>query len=142
MGLVVTSPPYANSHDYYLYNKLRMFWLDHDVSGVQSREIGSRNRHSDMKEGIDTYTDAMHSVLRECRRVIRAGGAAAIVVADAVIRGEFFDMGEMYNEIAAGAGFKPEAAYRFGHRQFNATFQRGFGTTRHKETHVLVYRAQ
>ena len=26
--LIVTSPPYANSHDYYLYHKLRLFWLD------------------------------------------------------------------------------------------------------------------
>src|SRR5207244_2390498 len=47
VDFVVTSPPYANSHDYYLYNKLRLFWLGHDVGVVQRAEIGSRNRHSD-----------------------------------------------------------------------------------------------
>jgi DNA modification methylase len=141
VDLVITSPPYVNSHDYYLYNKLRMFWLGYDVSNVQHKEIGSRNRHSDMKEGIETYRAAMLAVLQECRRVTRSAGAAAVVVADGVIRGEFFDMSTTFDELAAEAGFEAEMAYRFSHRQFNSAFQRGFGTTRSKQTHVLVYRA-
>lgn len=140
VGLVVTSPPYANSHDYYLYNKLRMFWLGYNVSEVQRQEIGSRNRHSDYKEGIETYTEAMTLVLSECRRVLRPGGTAAVVVADSIIRGEFFDMSAIYTELAHHAGLKLDAAHRFGHRQFNASFQRGFGTKGHKDTHVLILR--
>jgi SAM-dependent methyltransferase len=141
VGVIVTSPPYANSHDYYLYNKLRMFLLEESVADVQQREIGSRHKHSDMKEDIGTYISAMSTVLHECRRVVRTGGALAVVVADAVVRKEFFSMNEIYDGIATEAGFVPEAAYGFRHRRYNATFQRGFGTKQDKNTHVLVYRA-
>jgi site-specific DNA-methyltransferase (cytosine-N4-specific) len=141
VGLVVTSPPYANSHDYYLYNKLRMFWLGYDVASVQQSEIGSRNRHSDLKEDIGTYSSAMGGVLSECRRVIRPGGFIAIVVADAVIRGEFFNMADIYSDLARASSFQVHSSYQFGHREFNKSFQRGFGTARNKQTHVLILQA-
>ncbi len=139
VDVIVTSPPYANSHDYYLYNKLRMFWLGHDVATVQRDEIGSRNRHSDNGEDISTYTESMASVMNECARVARSGAIAVFVVADAVIRGSFFEMDEIFTNLASAAGFSPSGQYTFGHRQFNASFQRGFGTRHPKQTHVLVY---
>jgi site-specific DNA-methyltransferase (cytosine-N4-specific) len=139
VDLIVTSPPYANSHDYYLYNKLRMFWLGHDVGTVQRAEIGSRNRHSDNGEGMSSYVDAMAAVMRECARVAKPGAVAAFVVADAVIRGALFQMDTIFAKLAAAAGFEPLEDYKFGHRQFNASFQRGFGTRQAKQTHVLVY---
>lgn len=140
VDFVVTSPPYANSHDYYLYNKLRLFWLDHAVHSVQAAEIGSRNRHSDRKEGVETYLDAMGAVLSETRRVLRPKGLAAFVVADAVIRGVLHDMGELLTERAAVAGLSSVDHFSFAHTRFNASFQRGFGTSRQKLTHVLVLR--
>ncbi len=140
VDLVVTSPPYANSHDYYLYNKLRMFWLGYDVAPVQEAEIGSRNRHSDRKEGIACYLDAMEAVLREMHRGLVDQGRAVIVVADAVIRKEFFQMDRLLSECAQTAGFECESKFSFEHRRFNSSFQRGFGTRRRKATHVLVFR--
>ena len=139
VSLMVTSPPYANSHDYYLYNKLRMFWLGEDVKTVQDSEIGSRNRHSDRKAEISHYLNAMELVLGETKRVLRPGGRAAIVVADAVIRKEFFDMGTYITEVGEKLGFVSDAQFTFDHRSYNTTFQRGFGTTRQKQTHVLVF---
>jgi len=138
VDFVVTSPPYANSHDYYLYNKLRMFWLGYDVRTVQAAEIGSRNRHSDRRADVNHYLDAMADVLGECRRVLKPGGRAAIVVADAVIRKEFFDMGVEMKAVGEKIGMATEAHFEFDHRTFNSTFQRGFGTSRSKSTHVLV----
>jgi site-specific DNA-methyltransferase (cytosine-N4-specific) len=140
VDFVVTSPPYANSHDYYLYNKLRLFWLDYDVRPVQDAEIGSRNRHSDRKEGIDTYLDAMTTVLEETARVLRREGVACIVVADAVIRGVVYDMGALLTGVAKGLGLERLDHFSFSHTRFNATFQRGFGTAFEKSTHVLVFR--
>jgi site-specific DNA-methyltransferase (cytosine-N4-specific) len=140
VDLIVTSPPYANSHDYYLYNKLRLFWLGYDVARVQAAEIGSRNRHSDLGEGIETYLAAMHAVMSECHRVLRSGGHIAVVVGDAVIRGKFHDTAAMFKEIFQDIGLSVEAGFDFEHRQFNAHFQVGFGTRMDKLTHVLIGR--
>ena len=140
VDFVVTSPPYANSHDYYLYNKLRLFWLDHAVHPVQDAEIGSRNRHSDRKEGVETYLAAMGDVLSETARVLRPGGRAAFVVADAVIRGTLHGMGELLIDRAGIAGLSSVDHFSFAHTRFNASFQRGFGTSREKLTHILVLR--
>jgi len=139
VGTIVTSPPYANSHDYYLYHKLRLFVLGFEVAPVQFAEIGSRNRHSDMKAEIDHYIEAMSSAVAEWRRVLRSGGYAAVVVGDAVIRSKFYNMRDVFTAVASRSDFRLTQAYRFGHRQFNATFQRGFGTALEKVTHVLVF---
>jgi len=140
IDFVVTSPPYANSHDYYLYHKLRMFWLGYEVRSVQTNEIGSRNRHSDLKLDIDVYVDEMRGVLTEVRRILKRSGHASIVVADAVIRGQLFNMGEIYAALGDEAGLNAVHTTSFDHRRFNSLFARGFGTRHKKMTHVLTFR--
>jgi site-specific DNA-methyltransferase (cytosine-N4-specific) len=138
VNLVVTSPPYANSHDYYLYNKLRMFWLGFDVKATQEEEFGSRNKHSDRKFGVEHYLDSMQGVLKECFRVLHPGGRACIVVGDAVIRGEFFNMGELIPTVGELSGMTLETKFRFDQQKFTRAFMRGFGTRLEKSTHVIV----
>jgi site-specific DNA-methyltransferase (cytosine-N4-specific) len=41
IDLIITSPPYANTYDYYLYHKFRKLWLDLDVKYAQNNEIGN-----------------------------------------------------------------------------------------------------
>ena len=41
VGLVVTSPPYPNAYEYWLYHKYRMWWLGFDPLAVKAREIGA-----------------------------------------------------------------------------------------------------
>lgn len=142
VGLVITSPPYANSHDYYLYNKLRMFWLGQDVGIVQSKEIGSRHRHSDKKEEITEYLLEMGEVFVEISRVLSPQGQAAIVVADAVIRDRFYSMDQLFEEVGRAAGLRVVQHYGFSHKRFNSSFQRGFGTAYEKQTHVLIFSKQ
>src|SRR5262249_28745521 len=42
VGLVITSPPYPNAYEYWLYHKYRMFWLGYDPLRVKEQEIGAR----------------------------------------------------------------------------------------------------
>ncbi|MDE0279742.1 MAG: DNA methyltransferase [Gammaproteobacteria bacterium] len=42
IGLVITSPPYPNAYEYWLYHKYRMYWLGYDPVRVREREIGAR----------------------------------------------------------------------------------------------------
>ena len=42
VGMVITSPPYPNAYEYWLYHKYRMWWLGFDPLAVKSNEIGAR----------------------------------------------------------------------------------------------------
>ena len=41
VGLVITSPPYPNAYEYWLYHKYRMYWLGLDPIAVKKQEIGA-----------------------------------------------------------------------------------------------------
>ncbi|PNI09418.1 hypothetical protein CXX84_03900 [Arthrobacter sp. AFG7.2] len=139
VDLIVTSPPYANSHDYYLYNKLRMFWLGFDVRPVQEGEVGSRNKHSDQRMPFSSYMSSMRSVLSECARVAKPSARICVVVGDAVIRGEFFDAGDHFSETASELGLAQESRLDFHQQKYTRAFTSGFGTKLPKKTHVLTF---
>ena len=139
VDLVVTSPPYANSHDYYLYNKLRMFWLGHDHYSVQTTEIGSRHRHSDLKEPIENYLAEMQAALREMVRVLKDDGVIAIVIGDSVYRSGLVDMGYEYTELAVNVGLEKIYHYDFDQRRYTSAFQRGLKTLP-KRSHIMAFR--
>jgi DNA modification methylase len=143
VDLIVTSPPYANTHDYYLYNKLRMFWLGEDVKAVQAAEIGSRNLHSDRGAEIGHYLDAMKKAMIEMKRALRHGGRMILVIGDGVIRGTLYSMDELIPPIAASLGMPLEEHFAFDHRLYNTALHNGFETTRTgKLTHVLIFRQE
>ena len=41
-GRLVTSPPYPNAYEYWLYHKYRMYWLGFDPIPIRENEIGAR----------------------------------------------------------------------------------------------------
>lgn len=141
VDLIVTSPPYANTHDYYLYNKLRMFWLGEDVKAVQEAEIGSRNRHSDRGAEIGDYLDSIEKAMRQMYRALRHGGRMALVIGDGVIRGNLHRMDRLIPPLAASLTMDFEDHFSFDHRLYNTALHNGFEATRTaKLTHVLVFR--
>lgn len=100
VDLIVTSPPYPNSYDYYLYHKWRMWWLGYDVKLVQKAEIGSRNEHSSRKAPIESYRDKMIAALRPAINSLKSSKLAYILVGDAVIDGKLINIANVYSEIA------------------------------------------
>lgn len=135
--LVVTSPPYPNSFDYYLYHKLRMFWLGFDHYAVQAKEIGSRNRHSDMSQGLDTYIDGIRPVLTNLRRLLHQDGWCCFVVGDAILKGSFVDCGALFQRLFEEAGMVVQRIIRFDQRKYTAGFLKN-STARPKLSHVLL----
>lgn len=91
VSLIITSPPYANTYDYYLYHKSRMNWLGYDVKKTQDSEIGSRDKHSSKKFDIDHFLKGLEKCFKESERVLKKEGHAVIIIGDSVIRGELFD---------------------------------------------------
>jgi len=126
---IVTSPPYANTYDYYLYHKFRMYWLDYDVRKVQNNEIGSRNRYSSKKEDIDTFERDLFLCLKEMNRVLKSKKYAVIVIGDSVIRGKLIRANELIKKLASKTNFyyMREISYNLkqNSRMFNPKFTNG-----------------
>jgi len=126
---IVTSPPYANTYDYYLYHKFRMYWLGYDVKSVQDNEIGSRNRHSSKKEDISTFKEGLSNCLKEMSRVLKKDKFAVIVIGDSVIRGKLIRANDLMKEIASKNNFRfiKEISYNLkeNSRMFNPKFTNG-----------------
>ena len=105
VDIVITSPPYANSYDYYLYHKWRMAWLGCDIKKVQAEEIGSRHEHSSMKAPISVFENKMIPVLKNISRMLKPNKLAYFFVGDSIISGEFIDMRDCFIGIAEKSGF-------------------------------------
>jgi site-specific DNA-methyltransferase (cytosine-N4-specific) len=134
---IVTSPPYPNTYDYYLYHKLRMFWLKMDWERAKFNEIGSRLRHSSQREPVDNYIKDMTKCFEHFGRILKPGKHFVIVVGDSIIRKEFLKGDEIIAQIAARNGFKieDEIEYNLGYasKLFNPAFR-----NKAKQEHVIL----
>lgn len=108
VGLMVTSPPYPNAYEYWLYHKYRMWWLGFDPISVKEHEIGARahffkkNHHT-----AEMFVEQMQGTLDLVRSVLVPGGYACVVVGRSKIHGKVFDNGAMIYELGASMGFEP-----------------------------------
>ena len=108
VGLMVTSPPYPNAYEYWLYHKYRMWWLGFDPIAVKEQEIGARahffkkNHHT-----ADMFVDQMRGTLDLVSSVLVSGGYACVVVGRSKIHGEVHDNGAMIYDLGASMGLKP-----------------------------------
>ncbi len=107
IGLVITSPPYPNAYEYWLYHKYRMWWLGFDPLAVKAREIGARahffKRHHHTAEDFGRQ---MTLTLRFLREVMVPGGFACFVVGRSKIHGEIIDNARTIEEVGAKNGFR------------------------------------
>ena len=113
VDLVVTSPPYANNAiDYMRAHKFSLVWLGwktSDLTGIRARYLGhdalSETAYDDLPAQCETtlarlserdgrkaatlrrYFGEMSAVFAEMRRVLKPGGAAAVVVGTSNLRG-------------------------------------------------------
>lgn len=139
VDLIVTSPPYANSYDYYLYHKLRLFWLGIDHYPIQADELGSRNKHSDLSLPLESFVAPMIEIFSALAASLRKGAAMAVVVGDSVLAGEVVDMATVYDRIAIAANLVRVDHFTFDQRRYSRAFTAN--QQRHnKKSHILLYR--
>lgn len=135
--LVITSPPYANTYDYYLYHKFRKYWLELDVQFAQYNEIGSRREFSSLKKDPQKWTNDLRQCFNEMARVLRPRGLAFIVIGDSVIQKRLIQMADVVAEIAKVTGFEVcdvvSSDLERHSRMFNPSF-----TQRGKREHLIM----
>lgn len=106
VGLLVTSPPYPNAYEYWLYHKYRMWWLDFDPIQVKKDEIGARahffkkNHHT-----ADDFYHQMKGTLSLTNDVLIDSAYAAFVVGRSKIHGELVDNAQLIINGAEELGF-------------------------------------
>lgn len=107
VGLVITSPPYPNAYEYWLYHKYRMFWLNHDPIKVKDLEIGARahffkkNHHKP-----EDFFHQMKKTIENCSRLCADSAVMAFVVGRSKIHGEIIDNSEIIRRAAAELGLR------------------------------------
>lgn len=145
VDLVITSPPYPNSYDYYLYHKWRLFWLGLDFRRVKEAEIGSRHEHSSQKASIDVYVQKMRSAFFTVGRALKPTKLAYVFVGDAVVDGTLYNLSDVFLDAVKGLDFQliDQADYSLGDvsRSFREKTSQGcHGGKKHpdKRQRVLV----
>ncbi len=110
VGLVITSPPYPNAYEYWLYHKYRMWWLGFNPLAVKEQEIGARahffkrNHHTER-----TFWDQMGETLRLIANVLVTRGYACFVIGRSRIHGRLVDNANIIQSVAAQYGFTTTA---------------------------------
>ena len=89
IGLVITSPPYPNAYEYWLYHKYRMWWLGFDPIKVRSYEIGARP-HYQKKNGQteEDFSVQLDSLFKLFDATVLKGGHICIVIGRSIIKGK------------------------------------------------------
>lgn len=144
--LVVTSPPYANSFDYYLYHKWRMVWLGFDPAAVRQTEIGSRYEHSSRKAPLKVFETKMAEALEQVARVLKPSKLAYFLVGDSVLSGELIDAEDSLRRSAADTGLRflnaiayPLAKVSRSFREKTSNGCHGGAKNGEKQQRVLVF---
>lgn len=106
IGLVVTSPPYPNAYEYWLYHKYRMWWLGFDALSVKAREIGARahffkgNHHTE-----ENFWEQMRKTTGLIDQVLVRDGFACFVIGRSKIHGRYVDNSAIIRQIGAEQGW-------------------------------------
>ncbi|MDE2822800.1 MAG: RNA methyltransferase [Chloroflexota bacterium] len=106
-GLIVTSPPYPNAYEYWLYHKYRMYWLGEDPIAVRQAEIGARAHY--FKRNPATAAD-FHWQMGKCfelfRKVTLPEALVCVVIGRSIIRGTVVDNASILVSAGHAHGFK------------------------------------
>ena len=138
ISLVVTSPPYPNAYEYWLYHKYRMYWLDMDPIEVRRREIGARPHYFKKNHQDETdFERQMSAVFRLLSKVMRADGIACFLVGRSVIHGRVINNADLLERAARPHGFLLRGKIQRSIAKSRKTFNLAHANIHHE--HLLVF---
>lgn len=137
---VITSPPYINTFDYYLYHKLRMFWLDYDHRPIRQKEIGNHHRidTKDFTTAKKEYIDSMSSIMNELSRVSKSKSNFVMVIGDGIVDGITIDMSQVIAEICQYSNYKIQSIESVNLSDITRSFNKKFSNAPKKEHNIIL----
>jgi len=137
---IITSPPYINTFDYYLYHKQRMFWLGYDHKPVRKNEIGNHHR-------IDTklyeiakkeYIASMFDILIELSRVSKPNSKFIMIIGDGIIERKTIDMSEVIIDICKNSNYDIIDIESVNMSDITRSFNKKFSNAPQKEHSITL----
>jgi DNA modification methylase len=142
IDLILTSPPYANTYDYYLYHKFRKRWLGLDVQFAQYNEIGSRREFSSLKESPKKWLTDLRQCLSEMTRVLKGGSLAFVVIGDSVINKVIIRMDEEIRKLSSSLGLTVRHILSSELANHSKVFNPSFAQKGKKEHLIILQKVQ
>lgn len=151
VDLIITSPPYLNSFDYYLYHKFRIHWLSYPenlnevlpVPQIQEQEIGSRYKYSGPNgEDVATFRNEMKKCFTLFNSILKPSKLLFLVVGDSIVRGEYFKMDEYYKTLLTECGFNLLSKVSYPMSGASRSFVSSNASNKYhakKESHILAF---
>ena len=139
--LVITSPPYPNAFDYFLYHRHRMFWLGYDPIAMSKKEIGSHlnyQRKGTTEQNIAAFKESMRLCFQSINSVLETYRFCCLVIGDSIFKKQLVENDQLIIEIAKDCGFKLEVNLE---RDIHA-YRRSFSSAarRAKSEHIVILR--
>jgi DNA modification methylase len=138
VGLVITSPPYPNAYEYWLYHKYRMYWLKMDPIGVRQHEIGARPHYFKTNHQDETdFERQMSTCFKLLAEIMKPRAKACFLVGRSIIHGRVIDNVALLRRAAEPHGFAFDGSIE---RQILRT-RKAFNPSNSKinEEHVAIF---
>ena len=138
-GLIVTSPPYPNAYEYWLYHKFRMHWLGEDPLAVRRTRDRARGRTTSRKTRPRRTTSAAkwRSVSGCSERSPSPGAIACVVIGRSIIHGEVIDNAALLRAAGRPHGFNMIASAERTIPRTRKAFNPSYGNI--ATEHILVF---
>lgn len=138
MDLLITSPPYANTNDYFLNHRLRLLILGLDYDYYRLNEIGSHAQFSSKKSDISLWNFDLMEMLRTFHRVLKSGSDAFIVIGDTVWQKELYKIDKIIIEQSEKLNFIFKDIYSYNLKDITRSFNLSFADPNHiKQEHII-----
>lgn len=139
VDFILTSPPYINTYDYYLYHKHRMNWLEFDVKYSMYNEIGSRREFSSLKHSESKFNDDLFKIFEQCNNHLKEDGHIVIVIGDGKVSGNMYDAKENIIKLCAPLNWEV-IDYEYTLLEHTSkSFQR-FNSALGKKEHIITFK--
>lgn len=137
---VITSPPYINTFDYYLYHKQRMFWLGYDHKPVRKNEIGNHHRidTKNFYSAKNEYIESMTGIMNELSRVTKKNSFFIMIIGDGIVDGKTIDMSEVISEICVLCNYSIENIESLNLSDITRSFNKKFSNAPKKEHTITL----
>ncbi len=138
IGLTITSPPYPNAYEYWLYHKYRMWWLGYDAEKVKTDEIGARPHY--FKKNHQTANDfinQMETLYDFLHKNSKSGAYSVFIIGRSKIHGEIINNDLILEKAGIKSGFNHIKTLKRSVKSSRKSFN--LSHARIKEEYIVIH---